>query len=144
LGGTADGIDLLLGGTVTNEAQVSGALAIEIDGGPGTIVNAGILTGGAGTGIYLADGGTVTNEASAQIQSGDDGVTTEGSAAVVTNAGSINVGIGGAAVDLFAGGTVSNLAGGTLTGDRGISIQGAANNSVVNDGVIAGEAQSAS
>jgi T5SS/PEP-CTERM-associated repeat protein len=143
LGGTADGIDLLLGGTVTNDAQVSGVFAIEIDGSAGTVVNAGILTGGAtGTGIYLADGGTVINQANAQIQSGDDGVTTQGSAAVVTNAGIINAGIGGAAVDLFAGGTVANLAGGTLTGDWGISIQGAANNSVVNDGVITGEAQS--
>ena len=143
LGGTADGIDLLLGGTVTNEAQVSGAFAIEIDGSAGTVVNAGILTGGAtGTGIYLADGGTVTNESSAQIQSGDDGVTTLGSAAAVTNAGIINAGIGGAAVDLFAGGDVSNQTGATLTGGWGISIQGAANNAVVNDGVITGEAQS--
>ena len=65
-----------------------------------------------------------------------------GAAAVVTNAGVINAGTGGAAVDLFVGGNVSNALGGTLTGDWGISIQGAATGSVSNSGVITGGAQS--
>ena len=49
-GGTVDGIDLLAGGTVTNEATalVSGLFAIEIQGTAGTVDNSGTLTGGPG------------------------------------------------------------------------------------------------
>jgi len=147
-GGTeADGIDLLLGGTVTNDvsALVSGLFAVEIQGIAGTVVNAGTLDGGANsldaTGVDLTAGGTVTNQTGGLIQSADDGVTAQGSAGVVTNAGIINAGTGGAAVDLLAGGSVSNQAGGTLTGNWGISIQGAATGSVVNDGIVTGGTQ---
>ena len=145
-GGTVDGIDLLLGGTVTNDAsaEVSGLSAIKILGTAGIVVNGGTLDASSnGAGIYLLEGGDATNQVGAHIQSGLDGVTARGSAAaVVTNAGIINAGTSlGAAVDLFAGGDVTNAAGGTLTGGFGISIAGAATGSVSNSGVITGAAQ---
>ena len=143
LGGPAVGIDLLLGGMVTNDqsALVSGLFAIEIQGNAGNVTNAGTLDGGAsGTGVDLTEGGSISNLVGGLIQSGDDGVTSSGSAAVVTNAGIINAGTG-AAIDLLAGGNVTNEAGGTLTGDWGISIQGATSGSVLNDGIVAAGAQ---
>ena len=134
-----------LAGLVTNDvsALVSGVFAVAIQGIPGTVVNAGTLEGDAtGTGVFLADGGSINNQAGGLIQSGDDGVTAEGAPAIVTNAGIINAGTGGAGIDLFAGRRRHQPGGRQPDRRLGISIQGATNNSVQNDGVITGGAQS--
>ena len=94
LGGEVNGIDLLLGGTVANDksALVSGVFAIEIDGAAGIVVNAGTLDGRCHRHRRRPyPGGNITNQLGGLIESGDDGVTAQGPAAV-TNSGIIIAG----------------------------------------------------
>jgi Hint domain len=146
-GGTANGIDLLAGGSVTNDtsASIGGFFGVAIQDIAGSVLNSGTIFGGAGSGaggVLLTQGGSAANEAGGQILSGGDGIGIERDVGSVDNAGVINAGSGNAAIDLLAGGSATNEAGGTLSGAWGISIQNAATGSVLNDGVINAGAQS--
>ncbi len=102
--GTADAVDLNLGGTVNN--------------GTGAVID------GTSNGITVAGGaGTINNTAaSSQITGATDGIAATANT-VVTNVGSI-LGSTGSGVAMTAGGAVTNTAG-TVTGAiDGISITG--------------------
>jgi hypothetical protein len=105
---------------------------------PGTLTNAGLITGSARDGVELSSGGTVTN--SGQIAGGVAGVLALYGATGINNTATI----GGtyAGVDLLAGGNVTNSAAGRISGGFGISFgngdtPGAAG-TVTNSGVISG------
>src|ERR1700744_2237105 len=64
--GTTTGIELQLGGTVTNSGRIFASYdyGVEVLNGTGTINNTGSIFGGY-DGIYLQKGGSVTNDATA-------------------------------------------------------------------------------
>ena len=128
----SDGILLLSGGTVTNQAggTISGAVGIEVFAA-GTVSNAGTITGNTDA-INLGKGGTVNNQAGGVI-SGSTGIVIGGFAGTVTNAGEIT-GTGGISV-LFDGtgtNTLTLQTGSVLNGDAiGSFRAGAANNLIL-------------
>ncbi len=141
-GGAGSGIDLLAGGTVTNDGWIGGIYGVAIQGIAGTVVNASTIDASSGSaGILLTHGGSVTNQAAGQIL-GSYGISTKGDAATVLNAGTIVADTADAAIELAAGGSVTNAASASLTGNWGIAIQGSANGSVLNAGAITGGTQS--
>jgi hypothetical protein len=145
------------GGSVTNEAGATISGYTEIAGGAGTVTNAGNIGGvelqaggsvtnqagatinGGFVGVYLTAGGSVTNEAGGMIST-DIGVRARGSAATVTNAGTISGSssypVSG--VGLYAGGSVVNEAGATISAAYGVYINGGTG-TVTNAGDISGE-----
>ena len=152
------------GGSVTNlpGGTISGLLnGVMINGGLGTVSNAGILAGTGAVltyasyygeivgfrrtaGVYLSEGGTVTNAAGGAISGLVYGVAAITGAGTVTNAGSIgnNDPAFGAGVALESGGSVTNTtsgaAVGTITGSlNGVTIGGTPG-IVFNAGVIEG------
>lgn len=143
-GGTVGfGIDLVKGGTVTNNgtAKIAGAFGVVLQGTSvaHTLINSGTLIGSVSAAALLTHGGSVTNNG--QITASGDGVLMQGGTADtanVLNSGTIIAGINGTAVDLFDGGNVTNTAG-TLSGQFGVAIQGGpGTNTVVNSAVITG------
>jgi hypothetical protein len=145
LGGS---ITLFNGGNVTNQAGgvINGGTFIQ--GGPGTIVNAGMMIGQGGNNnfgeaVFLNMGGSVTNLAGG-LMTGWGGVVASINPVTVINAGTI-VGFGtdaasnGGGISLHAGGSVTNLSSGLITGGVfGVNIQGAG--SISNAGTIIGTA----
>jgi Hint domain len=140
------GVDLLGGGSVTNQAggTISGYTGIY--GGPlaaVTVLNYGNISGSAAsnfaTGINLQAGGSVYNQSGGTI-SGYEGILGGYSGALaVVNDGSIAGDSGSRASDaviLNAGGGVTNQAGGTITGYNGV-FGGTIAVTVVNYGDIA-------
>ena len=139
--GQARGVDLGLGGSVTNGAgsSITGNSneAIRILNGAGTVTNDGTILGNREA-VLITGGGTVTNGVGASITSTTrEAVQIQGGAGSLTNSGSI---IGSSeAVYFFNGGFVSNAAGASITstGREAIQIQGGVG-TVVNAGTLTG------
>jgi hypothetical protein len=97
------------GGTVTNNGRISsGATGVQINGGPGRLVNTGVVYGYY-TGVTTSAGGTVTNSSAGSILTDRNPLTTgyhaiviQGAAGAVTNAGTIT-GSSGTAVQFSSG-----------------------------------------
>jgi RTX calcium-binding nonapeptide repeat (4 copies) len=140
------GVKLLGGGTVTNgstsdtSALIYARVPIYIQGGSGTVSNFGTLKsnptpGGTGA-ITLTAGGKVINGApgstAALISGAYNGVVVNGSAATVTNFGTINAATG-TGILLQAGGTIIDA--GKIVGGGGTAIQftGTNNNRLILD-----------
>jgi len=118
LGGTTyqlgDGVALLSGGTVNNEASgvIFGArYGVEILGAVGTVTNAGTISSSGEDGVVLAAGGTVVNETTGVISGSLGSVRFEGGAGTLRNSGSLVGGVVGASSL-----TVFNDAGATIKG----------------------------
>ena len=149
------GIRLHLAGSVTNQLGgiISGRYKGVYTNGPGTIVNAGSISG-ANYGIFLTSG-SVLNQASGQIY-GAEGVFIYDAGGTVTNAGTISSHVaygvrltdgivsnesGGTISSGFNGvglgaGSVTNHSGGAIYGqDHGVDVYGSAG-TVVNAGSI--------
>jgi hypothetical protein len=90
--GSSKGVDLLVGGSVTNQSggSISGRDGIYGKTAAMTVVNAGSITGNndIGIGVFLNSGGSITNQSGGSI-SAYYGVSVEGSGATVVNAGTI-------------------------------------------------------
>jgi hypothetical protein len=118
-GVSADGVDLLKGGSVTNLAggTITGnSNGVYVNAGSsGTVINGGniIATSTTGAGVDLGGGGSVTNNSGSSISGGSFGVFTTGASGTVTNNASI---AGSHGVGLSAGGSVTNSSTGTITG----------------------------
>jgi hypothetical protein len=146
------GISLASGGTITNAASaVISAYnsGIYIDGGAGSVSNAGSITGTGtsgtsdGFGIRFgstSSGGNVTNQSGGVITGAEDGVyfNTLSGAGTVSNAGTIAGGSSAVAgINLSGGGSVSNASSGTITGDHyGVFIANGSTAVVSNAGSI--------
>ncbi len=136
----ADGIALMAGGTITNQAAglISGGDSGVSLTDAGAVVNSGAITGAAGNGVALAAGGAVTNNASGVISGYLSGVSL-GAAGTVINRGSIGAGhsssTSNAGVLLNGGGGVSNEAGGTIS-SYSIGVFAPGGGTIDNAGVI--------
>ncbi len=124
----------LTGGTIT------GGRATQFSGVNDVLNNSGSITSTAATasqgyGAIFLNGGTVNNLAGGTITGQYRGVSTQGSAGSVTNAGTISSSTE-LAIAMFNGGTVSNQASGVIDGQyRGVAISGGAG-TVTNAGLI--------
>jgi hypothetical protein len=159
-GGTNDGIDLRAGGSVDNQNtlvyiypnlfNVTGTISgqrdgIYINGGAGSVLNYGVVTGAANNGVELRQGGEVNNTGSGEITGADAGVLlTEGgyvhNGGLITATKSTSTGInltsGGyvynsglvagneLGISLGEGGSIDNY--GAVVGVTGVSITGGA------------------
>ncbi len=125
----SDAIDFFFGGTVIN--QIGGTIAGTAIGfssfqfgfgtvsGPGTLTNAGTVSGGYG--VYLTAGGTITNQSGGSIfgtGTAGVGVAVAGSAGTLANAGLVSGTRSG--VLLKAGGSLLNS--GTIVGSSGTAV----------------------
>jgi outer membrane autotransporter protein len=146
IGGTADGVQLNAGGSINNAASgiISGGVnGAEIYGGPGSVLNAGVIVDGVNDGVYIDLTGTVTNLSGGFIGGNSNGVEIAGSgSSSVINSGLItgtnNNGVYFSSTGSF--GTVSNAATGTIQGGQtGVYLGGDGN--VVNAGTITGGSQ---
>jgi uncharacterized protein with beta-barrel porin domain len=127
----AFGVYLGLGGSVANQAggtingHYSGVLMLL---GTGSVTNAGTISGATRAGVYLGSGGSVINQAGGTISGSNSGVYIV-NGGTVTNAGTIT-GTGGTSV-LFIGSGSNTLilqTGSVLNGDAlGSTAMGAAN-----------------
>jgi hypothetical protein len=101
------GIDLKLGGRVSNTGLVQGYTGVYITGAYGTVTNSGTIagTGASGDGVYLGQGGSVANNAG--LIEGSGGVYINAAAGTVTNSGTI-IGTSGSGVNLLGGGRIVN------------------------------------
>ncbi len=140
ISGGANGIEITGGGSVTNLS--SGVIAgheggVVISQLPGTLINAGAVTGATQYGVFFLAGGTVDNQSdAASISGGIDGVYIKGGAGTVTNAGVVSGSVSG--VVLVGGGGVVNQGGGTIHGAHdGIYIKGGAG-TITDAGIING------
>jgi hypothetical protein len=121
------GVGLYAGGSVINKAgaTITAPYAVYVNGGAGTVTNAGDITGqnnslgttngsfgGFWGGVLLGEGGSVTNKAGATISGFDFGVAAKGNAAAVMNAGDISGKVG--VVTTASPATVTNS--GAITG----------------------------
>jgi uncharacterized protein with beta-barrel porin domain len=114
----SNGVDLMLGGSVTNQAggAISGLTnGVFVNNTNGTVINAGSITGTFRYGVNLQAGGSVTNQAGGTISGGNGGVYVTGGVGTVTNAGTIT-GTTNYGVFFRSGGNVTNQAGGVITG----------------------------
>jgi lipopolysaccharide export system protein LptA len=114
-------------GSLVNAAGATIAGGITAAGGPGMLVNAGLLTTPYVTGIYFEAGGYIDNQQGGQID-GQLAIDIQGAAGTVVNAGTIG------ALYLDSG-TVDNAAGGVLSGY--VHIGGNAG-TLINAGTISG------
>ena len=146
------GIELLLGGSVTNSGTglIQGNTGVYITGAAGTVTNTGRIIGADGKGIDLAAGGSVNNSGTIETEF-DYALYISGTGAV-TNTGTIS---GFESIHLGAG-TIANTAGlikgrviirgaGTVTnsgtiGDSGAAAISLGSGSIYNSGVIGGAA----
>jgi hypothetical protein len=145
--GTSDGIDLRLGGTVTDASTgsiASSYTGILIEGSSGTVTNFGTITGSTEDGVELTASGSVTNGQSGStaglIAGQYFGVYVKGGLGTVTNFGAISAAapVGGAGVLLVAGGSVTNASTGSIEGQyTGITITGSSG-TVSNLGTVSG------
>jgi hypothetical protein len=125
---TGDGVRLVSGGSVTNEASgyitgdtLPNSLGVAVYGGTGTVVNDGSIAGG-GFGVRLGSGGSVTNEASGHITGnfGRGGVVVYGGTGTAVNDGTIAGGGGSFGVELASSGTLTNA--GSIIGNSGTAV----------------------
>jgi hypothetical protein len=132
--------DLELGGNLNNNAggSISGAgYGAFVTGAPGTIMNAGTITGAAFYGIALNDGGSIHNAAAGSVIGQSAGVSLANQSGTVLNDGSISAtGSGGAAIMISAGGAVTNDHGATLSAAAYGVFSSGASASVANAGKI--------
>ena len=124
----AGGVDLLLGGSVTNEAGAtiaakaayqngsysSSISGVHVAGGAGTVKNSGTITSAGGYGVGLDNGGSVTNYKGGSITGAEDGVFFYASAGHLDNAGQVTATVDDG-VGFFAGGTLLNEATGVIS-----------------------------
>ncbi len=150
--GTSDGIDLRLGGSVTDASTgsiASSYTGISIEGSSGTVTNFGTITGSTEDGVELTAGGSVTNGQSGStaglIAGRYFGVYVKGGVGTVTNFGAISAGAAvGAGVLLVAGGSVTNASTGSIESmSTGISITGSSG-TVSNLGTVSGSGKGVS
>ena len=123
----AGGVDLALGGSVTNEAGATIAAkvgyqngsysstisGVHVAGGSGKVSNYGMITSAGGYGVGLDNGGQVYNYQGASITGAEDGVFFYGSAGYLDNAGQVTATVDDG-VGFFAGGTLINEATGAI------------------------------
>jgi hypothetical protein len=133
------GAELADGGFVSNAVTgtiFGGQKGVDITGGLGTVVNAGLIDGQGILGVYLGGGGAVTNASGGTIASHKGGVQIDGAQAYVLNQGTITAGIWDG-VHLVNGGSVANLgAGATITGPEAGVLIGYAHDTGVNFGQV--------
>lgn len=113
-----DGVLGNAGGTVINQAGgfiIGNREGVDLQGGIGTVTNAGTIRSLNKDGVALRDGGTVTNQAGGTILADDRAVFTTGAAGTVNNVGTITS-LTNDGVQLDSGGTVTNQASATITG----------------------------
>jgi hypothetical protein len=135
------GIDLKIGGSVSNAGKITGKDASILSSGEAFVTNAGTIkaTGttfvtngitGISSGILMGDGGELTNKAGGKIIAVELGIYGSSSSPIATtinNSGLIEVTgtktasagtltFAPIAIDLLAGGTVSNSSTGTIIG----------------------------
>ena len=75
-----DGVLLMAGGTVNNEASgtiLGSDAGVRIAGGLGTVINPGTIIGTNNDGVYLVASGSVENLSGGIIQGGNYGVHIE-------------------------------------------------------------------
>jgi len=105
-----------------------------VEGGAGTVTNAGSISGYHG--IALMAGGTVTNASGAFISGASSAIFIHNAAGTVTNAGVISA-TGAAGIDMEGGGRITNSAGGTVSGSAfGVFLSGGG--TITNAGTISG------
>ena len=115
------------GGTVTNNAGASitstAREAVQIQGGVGTLTNAGTVLGSSEA-VYFFNGGFVTNQAGASITSTSrEAIQIQGGVGTVINSGTLTG--NGDAVLLSNTGSVTNRTGGMISGQSdGVQIDG--------------------
>ncbi len=133
----ATGVGLVLGGTVTNDGQITAASdGIHTTNAGANIGNAGSIIAGY-DGISLDAGGAVTNNAGAVISGGHIGVYTGSAASSVSNSGTI-MGSAGDGVSLYVGGNFSNNSAGVVHGGYAGVYLGGAGFTLQNSGTIGG------
>ena len=147
-GGSANGIGLGNGGTISNNLYSStstfgtiiGATdGAYIAGAPGSVGNAGTIIGTGNNGVELTAGGAVGNAVSGTISGGSNGVAMFSGSGTVSNYGSIG-GTAGAGVSLDAAylGNVTVGNSGLITGsDYGVKLAGGSG-SLNNSGTVNG------
>ncbi|MCW3473268.1 alkaline phosphatase family protein [Limobrevibacterium gyesilva] len=138
------GIALVGGGTVGNGPLSEAAASITgkgaglfINGGVGTLSNAGLVSASGGAGADIEAGGSVSNASGGLIAGSTFGVFISGGSGTVSNVGSVR-GAAYGGVLLAAGGSVTNVAGASVRGGHnGVYVQTAAG-AVINAGSILG------
>ncbi len=119
-------VDIAGGGGVTNNAggYISGNRGVNIQGGLGTVINSGSISGTTSFGVRLSAGGQMTNAAGGSI-SGPLGVAVYVAAGTITNSGTITgtrhavTFSGGGSNRLVAGATgvfIGDVVGSTISG----------------------------
>jgi outer membrane autotransporter protein len=145
IGTNSAGVYIAGGGSVNNRCGGTitglGDDGVEIEGGVGSVVNHGTITGAGsdGYGVYLVSGGSVSNLCRGIILGNQYGVYIKNSSGtgVVYNAGTI-IGTNNDGVHIGGGGSVYNSWHGTISGgSNGVSILDGVG-SVVNHGTIIG------
>ncbi len=133
---TVAGVDMIAGGSVSNQGTIDAAdYGVLIKGAAGTVTNQGVISGTTYAGVMLPNGGTVTNQTGGDISADDNGLMIKTIAGTVSNQGTITgTTVGG--VYLVAGGGVSNLSGGSIAGGFGGVIVAGGTGSIYNQGVI--------
>ncbi len=91
---SSSGVDLLVGGTVTNQQSglIQGSDGVDIAGGSGTVTNSGTIESidTSSTAVSLIAGGSVSNAGTGLISAGADGVVIFGTAGTVVNSATIS------------------------------------------------------
>ncbi len=132
-GGT---VNNFAGGTITGQYR-----GVSIQGGAGTIINAGTIRSTNEVAVLLFIGGSVINQSGGLIDGQIASVFIASGLGTVTNAGTIRAAVDNG-VSLIGGGTVDNQLGGTITalgsGGWGIYATGGAVN-LTNAGLINAE-----
>jgi hypothetical protein len=137
-----DGIGLRAGGSLDNQAGAvvagvgASGVGIFVAGNPGTITNAGRVSG-TGFGALMQSGGSLANAAGGSVSGATAGIMTTGTNATVLNSGSIKA-TSGAGVDIEHGGSVTNNANASIYGSGFGVFDTGAPGTLVNSGSIVG------
>jgi hypothetical protein len=132
-------VALVDGGSVTNNATgiiVGGNVGVSVGSrSAGTITNSGTITAAGVTtmGVDLEAGGRVVNRVGGSILGNAAGVFATGSAAMVSNSGSIG---GDHAIELQAGGGITNATGASIAGGTSAIFVGGGAVNLTNSGNI--------